>query len=155
MKRKTKTDSVREYLEQGNSLTPAEAFERGWGMRLASIICNLKHNHGMNIITNMVTNQYGTRYAKYRLGNLLSTSNNNTNPSKDDEHKVKLLLTMKKYDKIQFKDSLDGERYIRIGYWKAMENDDIDYVEQHSNIKLTPNVVWDDDCGWKYWYNIK
>ena len=35
MKRKTKTESVKEYLEQGNSLTPAEAFERGWGMRLA------------------------------------------------------------------------------------------------------------------------
>ena len=94
-------------------------------------------------------------YSSKYWNKVLNISEFNTNPSKDDEHKVKLLLTMKKYDKIQFKDSLDGDRYIRIGYWKPMENDDIDYVEQHSNIKLTPNVLWDDDCGWKYWYSIK
>ena len=66
MKRKTQKQKVKEYLLEGNTLTPVEAYERGWGMRLASII-NILRGEGMSIGTNMIRNRYGTKYGQYYI----------------------------------------------------------------------------------------
>lgn len=66
MKRKSQKEKVLEYLKEGNSLTAVESYERGWGMRLASIIKILR-NEGYYIKTKMLTNKYGTSYARYKL----------------------------------------------------------------------------------------
>ena len=164
MKRITQKQKVKEYLSAGNTLTPVEAYERGWGMRLAAIINNLRRD-GMNIETHMICNKYGTRYAKYEMKKevekttvsnnvLFKTLNANDSPINDNESKAKLLLRMKKYDKVQFRTSLDNKRYIRVGYWEPIAPLDIDYVHKNSKIKLDKISIWDDDCGYKYWYPI-
>jgi hypothetical protein len=166
VKRKTQKQKVKEYLLEGHTLTPVEAYERGWGMRLAAIINTLR-GEGLNIGTNMIRNRYGTKYGQYYIkkdvvkqkksGNQafeLLKLNNSDNPINDDESKAKLLLRMKKYDRVQFKTSLDNTRYIRIGYWEPISPNDIDYVHKNSKIRLDKISVFDDDCGYKYWYPI-
>ena len=70
-------------------------------------------------------------------------------PVNHDETKALLLLVMKGYKRkdVQFRESLDGTRHLRVGK-------DLDYVETHSNIKLDEISIFDDDCGRKYWYSI-
>ena len=164
MKRKTQKQKVKEYLLEGNTLTPVEAYERGWGMRLAAIINTLR-SEGMNIGTNMIRNRYGTKYGQYYVKKTVDKqksnmafeilkSNDSDNPINDDESKAKLLLRMKKYDRVQFKTALDNTRYVRIGYWEPISPDDIAYVQKNSKIKLDKISIWDDDCGYKYWYPI-
>ena len=143
MKRKSQKQKVLEYLEDGNSITAVEAYERGWGMRLASIIKILR-NEGYHIRTEMLTNKYGTNYAKYKL----------QDKSRQEEEKAKLLLKMKKYNSVKFGNDLDGNRYFKIGYWKPINSNDQYYVKQHSKLKFEEKSVWDDDCGYKYWYSI-
>ena len=166
MKRKTQKQKVKEYLLQGNTLTPVEAYERGWGMRLAAIINNLR-SEGMNIGTKMIRNRFGTKYGQYYIKNDVEkpkksgslvfetlAKNDSDNPINDNESKVKLLLRMKKYDRVQFRTALDNTRYIRIGYWEPISPNDIDYVHKNSKIRLDKISVFDDDCGYKYWYTI-
>ena len=106
MKRKTQKQKVKEYLLEGNTLTPVEAYERGWGMRLAAIINTLR-SEGLNIGTNMIRNRYGTKYGQYYLKRTVDKqkserafeilkSNDSDNPINADESKAKLLLRMKK-----------------------------------------------------------
>ena len=118
MKRKTQKQKVKEYLLEGNTLTPVEAYERGWGMRLASII-NILRGEGMSIGTNMIRNRYGTKYGQYYIKKTVDkqkksssevfetlVANNSDSPINDDESKAKLLLRMKKYDRVQFRTCL-------------------------------------------------
>ena len=148
-KRKSQKQKVREYLESGNSITAIEAFERGWGMRLASVI-NLLKKDGLNIETELLTNKYGTNYAQYKLKAIKTQED----ILKEKEEKAKLLLRMKKYDSVKFANDLSGNRYFKIGYWKPLDSNDQYYVKQHSKLNFKEENVWDDDCGYKYWYSI-
>tara|TARA_R100000664_G_scaffold13144_1_gene21108 strand:- start:6909 stop:7361 length:453 start_codon:yes stop_codon:yes gene_type:complete len=150
MKKKSQKQKVKEYLEAGNSLTAVESFERGWGMRLASIV-NLLKKDGLDIKTEMVTNRFGTSYAKYKL-KAMKTSED---IAKEKEQKAKLLLKMKKYDNVQFANDLSGNRYFKIGYWKPIDSNHQYYIKQHSKLNFEEVSVWDDDCGYKYWYSLK
>jgi len=78
------------------------------------------------------------------------------NPVNKDEWKALLLLVMRGYkrNKIQFKTGLDGNRYLRNGYWLPIKIDDLEYVDKNSNIKLEGIKIFDEDCGDKYWYDI-
>jgi|TARA_R100001530_G_C4300755_1_gene150406 hypothetical protein len=77
-------------------------------------------------------------------------------PDKEDEDKVKLLLKIYGYENVVFKWSLSNKsRYIRIGYWKPISKEDLEQIHINSNLKLEEISIWDDDCGNKYWYDIK
>ena len=66
----TQIGIVREKLINGERMTPMKAFNYGI-TRLAAIIHVLRHDEGLNIITNKchTTNRYGhtTQYAEYVL----------------------------------------------------------------------------------------
>lgn len=165
MKKKSQKENVLEYLRQGHTLTAIEAFERGWGMRLASVI-NILRKEGHIINTEHITNKFNTSYGKYSL----NTKDNLDTPlgagfkhkdikninhlNNNKESKAKLLLKMKKYDNVKFKNDLKGNRYFKIGYFKPINNEDQYYIQQHSKLKFKEERIWDEDCGYKYWYSL-
>ena len=151
MERVTQKSKVRAHLQSGQSITPIDALERYGCFRLAAIIHTLKNDYGMNIKTELIKNKYGTKYGKYTMVN---------NPvynsvMSEDEDKVNLLLKIYGYESVVFKYSISQEsRYIRIGYWKHISKEDLEQIHIHSNLQLEEIRIYDDDCGWKYWYNI-
>ena len=144
MERVTQKSKIREHLQSGQSITPIDALERYGCFRLAAIIHTLKNHYGMNIKTELVKNKYGTKYGKYTMVNL-----------SEDEDKVSLLLKIYGYDNVVFKYSISQEsRYIRIAYWKPISKEDLEQIHIHGNLQLEEISIYDDDCGYKYWYNI-
>ena len=145
MERVTQKSKVRAHLQSGQSITPIDALERYGCFRLAAIIHTLKNDYGMDIKTELIKNKYGTKYGKYTLANL-----------SEDEDKVRLLLKIYGYESVVFKNSIDHQlRYIRIAYWKPISYQDLEQIHTHSNLQLDEVKIYDDDCGYKYWYNIK
>mgnify|MGYP003131576318 FL=1 len=64
---KTKKEKVRDYLETGKSITPAEAYEMFGSMRLAAIICDLKKD-GYKFHTEIVKKENSRiKFARYKL----------------------------------------------------------------------------------------
>lgn len=58
---------VARHLQEGRSITPLEALTMYGAFRLSAIIFDLKNEEGMDIRTDMVTDDEGRRYAKYTL----------------------------------------------------------------------------------------
>lgn len=58
---------VARHLQEGKSITPLEALTMYGAFRLSAIIFDLKNEEGMDIRTDMVTDDEGRRYAKYTL----------------------------------------------------------------------------------------
>ena len=144
MERVTQKSKVRAHLESGQSITPIDALERYGCFRLAAIIHTLKNDYGMDIKTELIKNKYGTKYGKYTIVNL-----------SEDEDKVRLLLKIYGYESVVFKNSIDQKsRYIRIAYWKPISYQDLEQIHTHSNLQLEEVRFYDDDCGYKYQYNI-
>ena len=79
-----------------------------------------------------------------------------TKPINNIEWKSLLLLVMRGYkrSKIEFRTGLDGNRHLRYGYWEPIKLEDLEYLQEHSNIKLKGIKIFDDDCGDKFWYDI-
>jgi len=74
----------------------------------------------------------------------------------EDEDKVNLLLKLYGYNNVVFKYSIGREsRYIRIGYWTPISKEDLKQIHIHSNLQLEEISIFDDDCGYKYWYEIE
>ena len=67
MKRETQRAKVKRWLLNDKTLTPIEALEMFGCFRLAAIVHNLRDEDNMNIHTELVTNKYGTKYARYNL----------------------------------------------------------------------------------------
>ena len=66
-RQKTKKEKVRDYLETGKSITPAEAYEMFGSMRLAAIICDLKKD-GYKFHTEIVKKKNSRiKFARYKL----------------------------------------------------------------------------------------
>ena len=151
MERVTQKSKIRAHLQSGQPITPIDALERYGCFRLAAIIHTLKHHYGMNIKTELVKNKYGTKYGKYTM---VKNSVHNSSMS-EDEDKVNLLLKIYGYESVEFKYSISQEsRYIRIGYWKPISKEDLAQIHIHGNLQLEEISIYDDDCGYKYWYNI-
>ena len=67
MNQKSKKELVRDYLESGKSITPAEAYEMFGSMRLAAIICDLKKD-GYKSHTEIVKKKDSRiKFARYKL----------------------------------------------------------------------------------------
>lgn len=66
MKTKTQKQLVRQFLMDGNSITPLDALNKFGVFRLSAIIFDLR-NEGMNIETEYVQNPNGKMFAKYSL----------------------------------------------------------------------------------------
>ena len=66
-KKPSKKDIIKQYLLDGNKVSPLEAFRLCGSMRLSAIIFDLK-DEGMNIKSEMVYEPSGVRYARYYLG---------------------------------------------------------------------------------------
>jgi len=80
-----------------------------------------------------------------------------TQPVNFIEDKIKLLLCTNGYQQrdIEFKNHMGGEeRILRVGYWQSLDIDTICNIQENINVILHPVTFWDDDCGWKTWYNI-
>ena len=80
-----------------------------------------------------------------------------TQPVNFIEDKIKLLLCMNGYQQreIEFKSHMGSDvRILRVGYWQFLDEDTICNVQENINVILKPTTFWDDDCGWKTWYNI-
>lgn len=58
---------VARHLQEGKSITPLEALTMYGAFRLSAIIFDLKNEEGMDIRTDMVTDDEGRRYARYSL----------------------------------------------------------------------------------------
>ena len=156
MERVTQKSKIREHLQSGRSITPIDALERYGCFRLAAIIHTLKNDYGMDIKTELIKNKYGTKYGKYTLIKLPESEHYPSQLNDEDEDKVKLLLKIYGYESVVFKNSIDQKsRYIRIAYWKPISYQDLEQIHTHSNLQLDEVRIYDDDCGYKYWYNIK
>lgn len=59
--------SVQDWLLAGKSITPIEALNMFGAFRLSAIIFVLKNDYDMDIVTEMVYEDDGRRYAKYYL----------------------------------------------------------------------------------------
>ena len=158
MERVTQKSKIMSHLQSGQSITPIDALERYGCFRLAAIIHTLKNDYGMNIKTELIKNKYGTKYGKYTL---IKTPEDVNYPrlynsvKSEDEDKVGLLLKIYGYESVVFKYSISQEsRYIRIGYWKHISKEDLAQIHIHGNLQLEEIMIYDDDCGYKYWYNI-
>jgi len=80
-----------------------------------------------------------------------------TQPINFIEDKIKLLLCTNGYQQrdIEFKSHMSGdERVLRIGYWQMLDEETICNIQENVNVILKPITFWDDDCGWKTWYDI-
>jgi len=151
MERVTQKSKIRAHLQSGQSITPIDALERYGCFRLAAIIHTLKNDYGMDIKTELIKNKYGTKYGKYTLLPTLKPLENLS----EDEDKVRLLLKIYGYENIVFKYSIGQDsRYIRVAYWIPISKEDLEQIHIHSNLQLEEIRIYDDDCGWKYWYNI-
>lgn len=67
----SKTQSVKQHLENFGAITTWEAIKEYGATRLSSIIFNLRHQYGLNIENEWIefTDRYGSksRYVKYTL----------------------------------------------------------------------------------------
>lgn len=59
--------NVKNWLLKGNSITPIEALQMFGAFRLSAIIYVLRYEYDMPIVTEMVYEPNGKRYAKYYL----------------------------------------------------------------------------------------
>lgn len=63
-----KTQKVKEYLEEGNTITDMKAVELCQSYRLSGIIYNLRHDYEMNIQDRWLENENTkTKYKEYYL----------------------------------------------------------------------------------------
>ena len=72
------------------------------------------------------------------------------------EAKIKLLLVMQGHNKgdIHFRNAPNNKRYLRLGYWKSLHLKDIEYIERIERVSIEEFSFYDDDCGWKFGYDI-
>lgn len=69
MQERTETQraNIKRWLEEGKSITPIEALNM-WGcFRLGAHIFVLKNDYGMDIVSELIFEPKGKRYAKYYL----------------------------------------------------------------------------------------
>jgi len=71
MRARTQTEDVIRHLEEFGHITSWEAIKEYGATRLSAIIHNLRHKHGMNIVSEdmLVTNRYERQVSivKYKL----------------------------------------------------------------------------------------
>lgn len=63
----TKTQKVKEYLENGNYIDDKKAVELCNSYRLSSIIFQLRHSHDLDIRDRWIELDNGNRYKEYYL----------------------------------------------------------------------------------------
>lgn len=59
--------AIQNWLLAGKTITPIEALNMFGAFRLSAVIYVLKNDYDMNIVTEMVYEDDGKRYAKYYL----------------------------------------------------------------------------------------
>ncbi len=61
----THIENVKNHLNNGLSITSWEAIEMYHCTRLSAVIYSLKDRHDMSIVSEMISNEDGTRFARY------------------------------------------------------------------------------------------
>jgi hypothetical protein len=108
-------------------------------------------------ITNRLINPVivKTTFSEKTILNELKYNGDISHIMNEDEDKVNLLLKIYGYENVVFKYSIGREsRYIRVAYWKPISKEDLNQISIHSNLHLKEVSIFDDDCGYKYWYDI-
>lgn len=67
MSKKSQLESIRRHLMRGESITPLTALRRYDCLRLGARIWDLRHKHGIPIITEQPMAAIGKPYARYRI----------------------------------------------------------------------------------------
>ena len=75
----------------------------------------------------------------------------NESPATTIERTIENILTNNgiKVSDIQFR---DDNRYLRIGYWKQLDEAVLD---QLGDLVIQEQSHYDDDCGWLYHYDVR
>jgi hypothetical protein len=77
-------------------------------------------------------------------------------PSCPNEHKIMLLLGMRgiKRSRLDFRTNSEDERYFSFDHWLPVCAEDINYVQEHCDVRIDEISWYDDDCGWQCYYTI-
>tara|TARA_R100001082_G_C4301662_1_gene132700 strand:+ start:151 stop:693 length:543 start_codon:yes stop_codon:yes gene_type:complete len=69
--------------------------------------------------------------------------------------KIELLLRLYGYTNYEFQTRSNGNFGIMIGYYKNIAQKDLVKLQLNSNSKIYQHAFYDDDCGYKFWYEVE
>ena len=70
-------------------------------------------------------------------------------------NKLRLLLGVYNYDNHTITQNSKNETTLRVGYWERIPKNDLVRLQVNSQLLLTPNSYYEEDCGDKFWYVIE
>ena len=74
---------------------------------------------------------------------------------KEKLKKIELLLRLYGYMDYEFQTRSNGTFSLMIGYYKSISENDLIRIQVNSNSKLIQHSFYDDDCGYKFWYELQ
>ena len=75
--------------------------------------------------------------------------------NKEIINKITLLLKLYGYKDYEFELRSNGTFSLMIGYYKSISENDLIKIQVNSNSKLIQHSFYDDDCGYKFWYELQ
>lgn len=74
---------------------------------------------------------------------------------KEELKKIELLLRLYGYTNYEFQTRSNGNIGLMIGYYKHISKNDLLRIQVNSNSKIKEHSFYDDDCGYKFWYEVE
>ena len=74
---------------------------------------------------------------------------------REELKKIELLLRLYGYTNYEFQTRSNGNTAFMIGYYKHISKNDLLRLQVHSNTKIKEHSFYDDDCGYKFWYEVE
>ena len=76
---------------------------------------------------------------------------------KEEEDKLELLLRLYGYEHYKIIDDNDkkGQRVLKLSGLQQIHLDDLANIHKNCNLHLDSVRYWDEDCGYRYWYELK
>ena len=74
---------------------------------------------------------------------------------REELKKIELLLRLYGYTNYEFQTRSNGNIGLMIGYYKHISKNDLLRIQVNSNSKIKEHSFYDDDCGYKFWYEVE